>query len=165
MMTSPGIFLIFPKLWFFQVVSGGKRAKNGPEWQKILSLMLHISGTIHHMIVIFGTHVWNDNISRCCFHFFKILIFRVVRGVKRAKMVQNEKIFCLSCFISQEPCIIWLSFMVHMCKIISAGVFFSYFQNFDFSGCYRGKRAKNGPKWQKILSVTLRISGTIWLSF
>ena len=56
-MISPGIFFfIFSKFWF----SGsywGKRAKNGPKWQKILSVMLHISRTIHHMIVIFGTHV------------------------------------------------------------------------------------------------------------
>ena len=28
-----------------------------PKWQKILSVELPISGTIHHMIVIYGTHV------------------------------------------------------------------------------------------------------------
>ena len=28
--------------------------KNGPEWQKIMSVALHISGTIHHMIIIYG---------------------------------------------------------------------------------------------------------------
>ena len=27
--------------------------------------------------------------------------------------------------------------------------FFSVFQNFDFLGCYGGKRAKNSPNWQK----------------
>ena len=43
------------------------------------------------MIVIYGTHVQNDNISRCFSHFFKMLIFWVVRGVKGQKMVQNEK--------------------------------------------------------------------------
>ena len=38
---------------------------------------------------------------------------------------------------------------------------------FHFSGCYEGKRPKNGPRWQKVLSVALHISGTIiiWLSF
>ena len=35
---------------------GVKRAKNDPKWQKILSASLRISGTIHHMIVILGTH-------------------------------------------------------------------------------------------------------------
>ena len=78
----------------------------------------------------------------------------------------NDKKFCSSCSISQEPCIIWLSFMVHMWKMIIPPVF-SFFQNFDFLGCQWGKSAKNGPKWQKILFVTLHISGTIqiWLSF
>ena len=49
--------------------------------------MLHISGTIHCMIVIYGTHLKNDNIFRCFFHFFKILIFWVHSGEggKRAK--------------------------------------------------------------------------------
>ena len=32
-----------------------------------------------------------------------------------------------------------------------------FFQNFDFLDCQWGKRAKNGPKWQKILSVSLCI--------
>ena len=59
---------------------------------------------MHHMIVIYDTHVENDSFSR---HFF------------------------------------------------------SFFQNFDFSGCQEGKRGKNGPKWRKILSVALYISGTI----
>ena len=54
--------------------------KNGPKWQKFMSIMLHIIGTIHHTIVIYGTHVQNDDISSCLFYFFEILIFQVVRG-------------------------------------------------------------------------------------
>ena len=46
--------------------------------------MLHISGTIHHIIVIYGTLVQNDNISKGFFHFYKILIIGF-GGVKRAK--------------------------------------------------------------------------------
>ena len=38
-----------------------------------------LSGPLHHMVsymaMIFGTHVRNDDISRCFFHVFKILIF------------------------------------------------------------------------------------------
>ena len=61
------------------------------------------------------------------FHFFKILIFWVVRGVKGQKMVQNEKKLCLLRSISQETYIIWFSFMVHMCKmIISMAIFFIF---------------------------------------
>ena len=44
------------------------------------SVTHHMSGTVHHLIIIFGTHVWND-ISRLFFHFFEILIFQAVRGV------------------------------------------------------------------------------------
>ena len=42
-------------------------------------------------------------------------------------------------------------------------VFLFFFQNFGFPDCYSGKSAKNGPKWQKIVSVALDISGTIYL--
>ena len=93
--------------------------------------------------------------------FSKILIFWVVRVVKGKKTVQNGKKFCPSRSISQELFITWLSFMVHMCTmIISPGVFF-IFAKFWFFGLLGCKRSKNGPKWQKILSVVLRISGTI----
>ena len=74
--------------------------------KKILSVWFHISETIHHMIVIYGTLVKNDDISRIFFSFFKIFIFQVVRRVKGQKIVQNDKKFCLSNSISQEPYII-----------------------------------------------------------
>ena len=54
-----------------------------------MSIALHISGTIHHMILIYGAHVKNNNIY--FFHFFKILIFWVVTGVKEQKTTQNDK--------------------------------------------------------------------------
>ena len=96
------------------------------------------------------------------FHFFKILIFRVFRGIKGQKMVQNDIKLSLSCSIYQEPYIKWLSFMVHMCKmIISPGVFFQFFKILIFQVVRDCRRAKNCPKWQKLLSVALYISGTI----
>ena len=61
-------------------------------------------------------------------HFYKILTFLVVTGVKGQKTAQNNIKFCLLHSISQEPCIKWLSFMVHIYKmIISSGVFFFFF--------------------------------------
>ena len=90
--------------------------------------MLHILGTIHHVIVIYGTHVSNDSISMHFLHFYKILTFLVVTGVKGQKKAQNNIKFCPLHSISQEPCIKWLSFMVHIYKmIISSGVFFFFF--------------------------------------
>ena len=56
------------RLW----VKGQKMVQND---KKFLSAMLHISGPIHHMIVIYGKHVYNDSISSRFFLFFKILIF------------------------------------------------------------------------------------------
>ena len=65
--------------------------------------MRHISGTVKHMMMIFGTVVLNDDISTHFFHFFEIFIFRVVREVKEQKIAQNEKYqLHPSCAISQE---------------------------------------------------------------
>ena len=47
--------------------------------------------TVHHVIIIFGTLVKNDDVSRCFFHFCQISIFQAVRGVKGKKIAQNEK--------------------------------------------------------------------------
>ena len=84
--------------------------------------------------------------------FLYIFIFWAVRGSKRAKMAQNDKKLCLLHFLSQEPYIIWLSFMLlhlwYSCVKWHTQEFFSFFQSFDFWDCYGGKRTKNSPKWQ-----------------
>ena len=88
------------------------------------------------------------------------MIFEVFRVVKGQKIVQNEKNLCLSYSISQDPYIIWLSFMVHLCKImISPYVFFTFFSNFNFwhQWCKKGKKRLK----MAIMSVTLHISGSI----
>ena len=42
-------------------------------------------------------------------------------------MAKDDKKICLLQLISQDPYIIWLSFMVHLCKmIISSGAFFIF---------------------------------------
>ena len=89
------------------------------------------------------------------------------------KMAQNYKKFCRLLFISQEPYIIWLSFMIHLCKMmISSGVFFPFFQNFDFPGCWRmGGRGGgvNSPKSQnhniKILTFFIFIGPIVQFFF
>ena len=114
-------------------------------------------------------------ISPSVFFNFKILIFQVVRGIKGQKMTQNNKKFCPSRSIFQEPYLIWFSFVVHMCKtIMSLGAFFHFFNILIFQvvqgwGMGEGREsAKNGPKWQKILSATRFMSQEpyiIWFSF
>ena len=60
--------------------------QKGKKWSKMtknsVCHTLHISETRHHMIVIYGTHEQNDNISRLFFHLFKILFVIGVKGEK-----------------------------------------------------------------------------------
>ena len=152
MMISPGLFFTFLKFWFFWAVragggGGGKRAKNfkikNKKWWYI------------HVFFSFF------------FFFFSFLFFRLLGRWKGKTWPKMTKKFCLVRFISQELYIIWLSSMVHLCKMmIYQGVFFHFFKIFDSMGCYKGrgggcKGAKNCPKWEKILSTLLHITGII----
>ena len=88
-------------------------------------------------------YVYKDNISRQFFNFFfKILIFRIIRRgrvwgeevIKGQETTQNEEKLCMSHYVSQEPYIIWLWFLVPMCKMVISPENFFIFQNFDFWG-------------------------------
>ena len=56
MMISPGVFFIFD-FFIFDGIKGVKEPKIAENDKNVLSVELHISGTIHHMILINGTHV------------------------------------------------------------------------------------------------------------
>ena len=61
-MISPHLhaFFSFSKFWFFGLVGGGGWRVKGQKWSKMtkkLSVALHISGIIHYMTVIYGTHL------------------------------------------------------------------------------------------------------------
>ena len=53
-------------------------------------------------------------------------------------MAQNDKQFCLSHSVSQELYIMWLWFLVHMCKMMISPAIFVISQNFDFCSFLRG---------------------------
>ena len=118
MILSPCVFLIFSKFWFFGLL--GRRGRGVVRRQKIVQMT---------KTSVCPTPNFRNYISSWFFlNFFNILIFGVVSGEKRQKMSQNDKQFCLSPSISQEPCITWSSFLIHKCKmIISLGFFFSIF--------------------------------------
>ena len=120
-------FFQYFKILIFQVVSGVKEQKMVQNNKKFC--LLHFISQELYIIWL----SLNDNIFRCVVHFSKILIFWVHRGVKRQKKKknQNDKKFCLLCLMFQEPYIIWLSFMVQMCKII-------IFQGVFLDRCQRG---------------------------
>ena len=100
-----------------------------------------------------------EMIFPCFFHFFKILIFRVVRGV-------NGRNFSPSVFISQEPCIIWLSVIVHLSKMIQSPGFFHFFKVLIFC-VYNVKVQKTVQNDKKFCLSRSRSQEPyiIWLSF
>ena len=123
MIIPSGDFFIFLKFSFSGLLGGNM--VNVQNDKKILSVVLNISGIMHHMIIICGTKVQNDNISKRFIIFSKFWFFGCL-GESKGK--NNRK--RLLHFKSQEPYIIRSWFMVHMCKrIISPGVFCS-FSNF-----------------------------------
>ena len=68
-------------------------------------------------------------------------------GRYRGKKFQNDKKFCLSCLIFQEPYIIRSSFMVHMCKsIIFPNIFFCFFKILNFGMMEVWGRGVKGQK-------------------
>ena len=110
-------------------------------------------GTIHYMIFIYSTLVCITIISLTIFSYFKHFDFPGCRRVKVQKRVQNYKKICLSRFISHEPHIIWLSFVVHKCKMIISPSNCFIFTKFWFSGLLGGSKGKKWPKMTKKQSV------------
>ena len=48
---------IFSKFWFFGLLGGSKGKTKAQNDKKNLSFALYISGTIHHMTLIYGAHM------------------------------------------------------------------------------------------------------------
>ena len=76
--------------------------------------MLHISGTIHHMLSFMG-QMCKIIISPSAFLNFRILIFRAVMGLKGQKITQNDKNLCQSHLTFQKPYIMMFIYGTHVC--------------------------------------------------
>ena len=135
---SPNFFFIFLKFWFFGLLEGGrqKTVQNDKFWLSWFMIDRVRNYKSYDYYLWCMCVKWY--IFRHFFLFFKSLIFWVVRGVKEEEIIQNNKKFCLLCSTYQEPCIIWLSFMVQTCKIIISIL------KFWFSGLPGGWK---GKKW------------------
>ena len=152
-------FFHFFEISIFWAVRGGKRAKNCLKMKNTNYIRhtpyLRNSIAYDHDFWYASVKWWYLQVFFSLFFFllfFVIFIFQAVMGVKGQKMALDEKKVYLLHFISQETHIIWLLYMVHVCKMmISAGVFFIV-SNFDSLVCWAGggggKRAKNGQKWE-----------------
>ena len=145
-------------------------AKNGLKWQKTLSVALHISGTMHHMIIIYVTHVCKDNISRIFLHYFKILIYGVNSVVKGQKMVQNDNNYvCHTPYLRKHTLYILWWFLVHICKMMASPDTLFIFWRFWFYGLL----GEGGSKCKKMALNDKKICLTslsqepylIWLWF
>ena len=126
----------------------------------------HFPETVHHLVIIFGTHICKMMISPgffFLFFFFLILIFWAVRAVVGEKIAQNENWqLHLSCAISQGQYSIRSWFLVHLCNMMTSPKVFFIFLKFSFLGLLGSKTAKNSPKRKiTIASITLDIWGTI----
>ena len=87
--------------------------------------------------------------------FSKFWFGRLLGCVKGQKIAQKDKTFCLLCSISQEPYIIWLSFVVHKCKMISPGIFYYYYYFFKIL-IWVAMRVKGWKMAQNVKKTCLR---------
>ena len=97
-------FSFFKKILIFRAVRKVKEQKVAQNKNKNdICYTPYLRNSIAHDHDFWFTRVKWWYLQDFFFQFFKMLIFHVVRGVKGQKTVQNDKIFCLSYFISQEP--------------------------------------------------------------
>ena len=91
-----------------------------------------------------------------CFIFPKFC-FLSLEVDKTAKTVQNDKKFCLSSPISQEPCMIYDLWYTSVNQWYPQVLFFIFFKILILRIVSGVKGQKNGPKWQKIVCLTLSV--------
>ena len=126
----PGVFFRF---------LGGKRARGKyiPKWQKILSRL--VSQEPYIIWLLFMSHlrkmIWLSFMLQLCkmiispggfLIFSKFWCSGILWGWKGKKRSKMTKKICLLHCVSQEPYIIWLLFMVHICKMMSSSAFFIF---------------------------------------
>ena len=133
MIISLGMFFLFSKFWYFWVVrrvKGQKMTQNN----KKLYLSHSISQEPYIIWLWFVVHKCKMIASPDDFLIYSnILIFWVVSRIKGQKMTKKKKKEALSHSVSQELHLIWLWFLVHLCKMmISPTIFFILFKFLTF---------------------------------
>ena len=138
----------------------GVKVQKTVQNNKKVCLLHSVSQEPYIIWVSFMVHICKMIIYSDTFHIFSKFWFC---GSIGQTTVQNDIKLCLSRSISQEPYIIRLSFMVQMCKIIISPDDSFNFENLIF-WVVRGLKGKKkkGSKLQTFLSVSIRISGTVY---
>ena len=121
MIIPPGAFFIFFDILIFQAVSGWK----GKKWIKMKNKSYAQHTTYLRNSKAYDHDFWYTFVKwwylQVFFSFFFFLYFLFKKWPKMTKKM------CLLQLISQKPYIIWLSFIVPLCKmIISPGAFFNF---------------------------------------
>ena len=115
----------------------------------------------------FLEHMCKMMTSQMLFLCFKSFDYRSCQGRgwgQRTENTQNYKKLCLSHFVSQEPYLIWLWFLVRMCKMmIFLAVFLIFFkiQIFWVLGKEGGVKGQKITHYYQFQSVTLYISRNV----
>ena len=128
------VFFSFFKILIFWVVRGLKVEKIA---QNEKQQYIHHAPYFRNSIA-YDHDFWDTCVEwylQVLFSFFQNLIFGIFSEVKGQKMAQNDKKLCLLRFISEKPYILWLGFLVQMCKMMTSPDVFFIFSSFDFWSC------------------------------
>ena len=125
---SFGVFFI-SKFWFsgWSKVKGQKMTQNDKKFG-----LLHLICQERYI-----KWLWSLFMAHFFFFFYSFDFLDCYGEVKGHKIAQNNKKSCFSHSVSQEPYIIWLWFLVHLCKMILSPVFFFLFFNILIFRCFR----------------------------
>ena len=121
------------------------------------SIAQHISGTVYQVITTFSTHVQNYDIRNCFFHFSQMSVF--FDFLPEWKMKIAFIMYHVSGRVLHTIIIFGTLMQSYMSRCVC--LFCGCFSKFLLSRMLRCERAKIGPNWQKIMFVTLHISGII----
>ena len=142
-MIPLGIFFIFSKFWLFGLLKEDVKEQKMVQNEKKLCLLHSISQESYIIWFSFMVLMYKWYLLE----FFSFFSKFWLSGLLGQKIAQNDKKLCLLCLISQEPYVMWSSFVVHKCKmIISPVVFFYFFKILIFWVLRRVK----GQKWRKM---------------
>ena len=121
------------------------------------SIAQHISGTVYQVITTFSTHVQNYDIRNCFFHFSQMSVF--FDFLPEWKMKIAFIMYHVSGRVLHTIIIFGTLMQSYMSRCVC--LFCGCFSKFLLSRMLRCERAKIGPNWQKIMFVTLHISGIV----
>ena len=164
-MTSLGFYFIFSNFWFFWVVSGGKMAKSGPKRQKGLSCF--ISQKTYIIWFSFMVHFHKMIISWVVFFILSKFWFSGLLVEEKSKKWSKVR----KNLVRHTPSLRnHTSYDFHLCIYgtidnISRNFFFSFYQNFDCPGSYRGQKGKKYSPKLCPLHLISKEPYIIWLSF